>query len=133
MTAKANGPTPIMLSSHAYWLDCFYQPLNYSALIFFFFHNFVRNLDAYVSCGSASKHYLQLNAPQYIATDSILVPTGELQPVKNTPLDFTQPTEIGSRLNQTVGLCGQGCTGYVSANFWSQIFDCYHIPAWRVM
>ncbi|PLW49744.1 hypothetical protein PCASD_01569 [Puccinia coronata f. sp. avenae] len=92
MTAKANGPTPIMLSSHAYW-----------------------NLDAYVSCGSASKHYLQLNAPQYIATDSILIPTGELQPVKNTPLDFTQPTEIGSRLNQTVGLCGQGCTGYDNA------------------
>jgi len=92
MTAEANGPTPIMLSSHVYW-----------------------NLDAYASSESASKHFLQLNAPQYISTDPILIPTGTLQPVKNTALDFMEPTEIGSRLNQTLGLCGQDCIGYDNA------------------
>ncbi|KAI9600419.1 hypothetical protein H4Q26_000202 [Puccinia striiformis f. sp. tritici PST-130] len=92
MTAQANGPTPIMLSSHVYW-----------------------NLDAYASDESASKHFLQLNAPQYIPTDPILIPTGTLESVKGTPLDFIEPAEIGSRLNQTVGLCGQDCTGYDNA------------------
>jgi aldose 1-epimerase len=75
----------------------------------------LRNLDAYASSESASKHFLQLNASQYIAVDPILVPTGALQPVKDTPLDFTEATEIGSRLNQTLGLCGEDCIGYVSA------------------
>ncbi|PLW47722.1 hypothetical protein PCANC_11471 [Puccinia coronata f. sp. avenae] len=92
MTAQAKGPTPIMLSSHVYW-----------------------NLDAYASSESASKHFLQLNASQYIAVDPILVPTGALQPVKDTPLDFTEATEIGSRLNQTLGLCGEDCIGYDNA------------------
>lgn len=92
MTAQANGPTPIMLSSHVYW-----------------------NLDAYGSDESAPKHFLQLNAPQYIATDPILIPTGKLESVKNTPLDFLEPTEIGSRLNETAGLCGQDCIGYDNA------------------
>jgi len=29
-----------------------------------------------------------------------LIPTGELLPVKGTPMDFTKPTAIGSRINQ---------------------------------
>ncbi|KAA1121776.1 hypothetical protein PGTUg99_028505 [Puccinia graminis f. sp. tritici] len=92
MTAQANGLTPIMLSSHVYW-----------------------NLDAYAADESASKHILQLNAPQYIATDPILIPTGKLESVKNTPLDFIQPAEIGSRFKETAGLCGQDCIGYDNA------------------
>jgi aldose 1-epimerase len=31
--------------------------------------------------------------------DATLIPTGELRPVKGTPLDFTTPTKIGARIN----------------------------------
>jgi hypothetical protein len=31
--------------------------------------------------------------------DQNLIPTGELRPVKGTPMDFTEPTPIGARIN----------------------------------
>lgn len=92
MTAEADNQTPLMLSSHVYW-----------------------NLDAYDSDESALKHYLKLSAPNYLPVDPILVPTGQIESVSGTPLDFTEPIQIGARLNQAVGLCGEGCTGYDNA------------------
>ena len=49
---------------------------------------------------SINDHVLMLPCDRYLPTDAGLIPTGELAPVANTPMDFTQPREIGSRVNQ---------------------------------
>ena len=41
-----------------------------------------------------------INADRYTPTDSTLIPTGELAPVKGTPLDFTKPTAMGAHIDQ---------------------------------
>ena len=48
--------------------------------------------------GSIEGHELYLNASRYTPVDATLIPTGELHPVAGTPMDFTQPTEIGARI-----------------------------------
>lgn len=50
-------------------------------------------------CGSICGHLLQINADNYTPVDSTLIPTGKIEPVKGTPLDFTKPTAIGVRIN----------------------------------
>ncbi len=47
--------------------------------------------------GDYQNHILWLNADSYTLTDSDLIPTGAVATVANTPMDFTQPTAIGSR------------------------------------
>ena len=37
-------------------------------------------------------HVLTLNADRFTPVDEGLIPTGELTPVKGTPMDFTKPT-----------------------------------------
>jgi aldose 1-epimerase len=39
-------------------------------------------------------------ADYYTPTDSALIPTGEIKPVKGTPMDFTTPQTIGARFAQ---------------------------------
>ena len=46
------------------------------------------------------RHELMIAADNYTPTDSTLIPTGEIKPVKGTPLDFTRPAAIGSRISQ---------------------------------
>lgn len=46
-----------------------------------------------------NNHTLQLNASKYTPVDSTLIPTGKLEPVAGTPLDFTKPVTIGSRID----------------------------------
>ncbi|MCU1262580.1 MAG: aldose epimerase [Bryobacterales bacterium] len=45
------------------------------------------------------KHEVTLHASRYTPVDAGLIPTGELAPVKGTPLDFTQPHAIGERID----------------------------------
>ena len=45
-------------------------------------------------------HELMLNADQFVPVDETLIPTGELQPVEGTPMDFTEPTAIGARIGE---------------------------------
>ncbi|TAE42184.1 MAG: galactose mutarotase [Sphingobacteriales bacterium] len=49
--------------------------------------------------GTILNHFLQINADKYTPVDSTLIPTGKLENVKNTPLDFTKFTKIGARIN----------------------------------
>ncbi|MBN1510017.1 MAG: galactose mutarotase [Sedimentisphaerales bacterium] len=44
------------------------------------------------------EHVLMLNADKFTPVDDGLIPTGELAPVKDTPMDFTRPTAIGARI-----------------------------------
>jgi len=44
---------------------------------------------------------LYLNADAYTPTDAGLIPTGKIEKVAGTPLDFTKPTAIGSRINDS--------------------------------
>lgn len=44
-------------------------------------------------------HLLMLNADEYLPTDATAIPYGDSAPVKGTPMDFTNPIEIGARIN----------------------------------
>ena len=44
-------------------------------------------------------HVLMINADKFTPVDSSLIPTGQLEDVANTPMDFRKPTEIGERIN----------------------------------
>ena len=44
-------------------------------------------------------HEMMLNADSFLQVDQALIPTGELQPVANTPLDFRKPVKIGERID----------------------------------
>jgi aldose 1-epimerase len=48
-------------------------------------------------------HQLMLAADHYTPVDETLIPTGEIAPVSGTPLDFTQPTDIGKRIDELKG------------------------------
>jgi aldose 1-epimerase len=48
--------------------------------------------------GDVLKQVATLYASQYTPVNATLIPTGELAPVANTPMDFTQPTAIGKHI-----------------------------------
>lgn len=47
---------------------------------------------------------LQLYAKQFLKTDELLIPTGELISVTNTPYDFTTPKPLSEALKNTLGI-----------------------------
>ena len=49
--------------------------------------------------GSINDHMLQINATHYTPIKKGLIPTGTIEPVKDTPFDFTKSTPIGNRVN----------------------------------
>ncbi len=51
--------------------------------------------------GDILQHELMLSADAFLPVDSTLIPTGEQRPVKGTVFDFTQPTKIGARIDDT--------------------------------
>lgn len=44
-------------------------------------------------------HAMQIDATRFLPIDATLIPTGELRPVHDTPMDFTTSTVIGERIN----------------------------------
>ncbi len=78
--AETDKPTIANLTSHAYW-----------------------NLGG---GGSCLDNILWIPATQYTPTDAATVPTGEILPLAGTPMDFSQPTRIGERIDQLKGMTG---------------------------
>ncbi len=74
--ATTDQATPINLTNHSYW-----------------------NLSGQSGKGILD-HEVMINAPQVLAAGAGLIPTGELASVSGTPLDFTTPHAIGSRISQ---------------------------------
>lgn len=48
-------------------------------------------------------HVLELDAARYTPADDTLIPTGAIEPVAGTPLDFTSPHAIGERIGDVLG------------------------------
>ena len=49
---------------------------------------------------SINDHILTINADTYLPTDATAIPYGPADEVKETPMDFTTPHTIGSRINE---------------------------------
>jgi aldose 1-epimerase len=56
--------------------------------------------------GTILKYILYINADKYTPVDSTLIPTGKIDSVAGTPLDFLKPTEIGARIGEIKDIGG---------------------------
>lgn len=50
--------------------------------------------------GKVYGHVMRIDADAYTLADEALIPTGEIRPVKDTPLDFVMAQAIGARIDQ---------------------------------
>lgn len=49
---------------------------------------------------TVTDHVLTINADSYLPTDATSIPYGDAEKVEGTPMDFTTPHTIGSRINE---------------------------------
>ncbi len=43
-------------------------------------------------------HLMQINADNYIPTNDVAIPLGQIEPVEGTPMDFRKPMAVGARI-----------------------------------
>lgn len=72
--SNTDKPTIVNLTNHAYW-----------------------NL---AGGGSCLDNILWIGSTSYTPSDADSIPTGEILPLKGTPMDFSKPTHIGDRIGQ---------------------------------
>ncbi|MBO4955465.1 MAG: galactose mutarotase [Muribaculaceae bacterium] len=77
LRATTDAPSVVNLTNHCYW-----------------------NLDGHNS-GSVLDHTLSLAASRYLPTDDTLIPTGTMDSVEGTPMDFTSPKTIGRDIKES--------------------------------
>ncbi len=63
--------------------------------------------------GTILGHEVMIDADRYTPVDETYIPTGELAPVKGTPLDFSTATPIGARIDEMKGEPGGYDHNYV--------------------
>jgi aldose 1-epimerase len=78
-TATTDKPTPVNLTSHCYF-----------------------NLSAGKD-STILNHILQINASHYTPVNEQLIPTGKIEAVQGTPMDFTSPKPIGKDIAMVKG------------------------------
>ncbi len=77
--ARTDKTTIVNLTNHTYW-----------------------NL-AVAGSGTVMNHELTLNCKKYLPVNNNLIPTGEIEDVYGTLMDFTKPKLIGEDINNTTG------------------------------
>eukprot|EP01018_Ginkgo_biloba_P037776 Gb_09745 [translate_table: standard] len=75
-----NKLTPVSLVQHTYW-----------------------NLAGHNSGKDILGHLVRIWGSHYTPSDKALIPTGQILPVKGTPVDFTKEATVGSRINELPG------------------------------
>ncbi len=80
--AETDAPTHVNLTNHSYW-----------------------NLGG-AGSGSAMNHVAKIEADQWLDVDEDLIPTGTLNDVDGTVLDFREATPLGDRVGELTGTKG---------------------------
>mmetsp|Transcript_26051 Transcript_26051/g.56870 ORF Transcript_26051/g.56870 Transcript_26051/m.56870 type:complete len:407 (-) Transcript_26051:662-1882(-) len=76
ITATTDEATPVNIAQHTYF-----------------------NLAGHAS-GNILNHSLKIYGDHYTPVNDQMIPTGQIAPVKGTPLDFTEPHTIGERIDK---------------------------------
>lgn len=78
-------------------------------------------------------HELQLNADRYTPVNDQLIPTGKIESVKGTPMDFTQAKKIGTDLDKVPGGFDHNWVLNRKADGLEKIGSLYHAKSGRFM